>query len=115
MIDFSEKILNNKIVGIYHNYIEQSLKIRFENKTAIIFYECAVVFDLGIIGHIVSYVSQTGTLGMSFEIKKMNQDPSDYHFIILSRDINDIDKKNELVISYKTMQYENFDSKSVPV
>ncbi|MFN3487552.1 MAG: hypothetical protein ACK4YV_00380 [Emticicia sp.] len=99
------KIKNKRIISIVHNYSEKSLKINFEDNESIIFNGCVLTIDTGIIGHIISYVSNTGTLGMAFELKRMNQDPDDFNFVILSRDIKDLEQKNELLISYKQMEW----------
>jgi hypothetical protein len=103
-MEVSSQILNKRVVGIYHNYIDQSLRLSLDDKTDIFFYGCAIVFDLGIIGHKVSFVSSTGTLGITFELKKMNKNPEDYKYIILSRDIKDIENKNELLVSYHQLE-----------
>lgn len=106
-MDLSNQILNKRVVGICHSYVEQSIRINFEDRTSIIFNSCVIAFDLGIVGHVVSFVSFTGTLGMTLELKKMNKDPDEYNYIILSRDIKDIENKNELLISYKSVKIES--------
>lgn len=100
-----QKINNKRIISIIHNYLEKSLKINFEDNESIIFNDCALTIDTGIIGHTISYVANTGTLGMGLELKRMNQDPDDFNFVILSRDIKDMEQKNELLISYKQMEW----------
>ncbi|WP_343615939.1 hypothetical protein [Flavobacterium sp.] len=72
MTEIIEKIMNKKIIGIYTNTINQTLEISFEDNFVIKFKECAIVFDLGIVGHTVSFISFNGTLGMTHELKKMN-------------------------------------------
>lgn len=104
MTDSLQKVLGKRVTRIYHNYIEKSLVIYFDDDIMFQFYECALVFDLGITGHIINYVSPTGTLGMSFELKKLKYNPDDYNCLILSRDINDFDNKNEIIISFKDLQ-----------
>jgi hypothetical protein len=100
-MDITQKILGKRVVRICHNYIEKSLVIYFDGDMIVQFYECAIVFDLGVIGHIITYASLTSTLGMTFELKKFKQDPDDYNFIIISRDIKDYENKNEMIISFK--------------
>ncbi len=104
-MEILQSLKGKKITAIYNNYIQQSLKINFEDNESIIFNGCVLTIDTGIIGHIISYVSNTGTLGMAFELKRMNQDPDDFNFVILSRDIKDLEQKNELLISYKQMEW----------
>lgn len=103
-MELEKLFLNKRITGIYHNYIDRSLCIYLDDKTNVTFYNCALVFDLGIIGHIITYVSCYGTLGMSFELKRMKEDSDDYNFLLLSRDIEDIKNKNEILISYKEIK-----------
>lgn len=104
-MEILQSLKGKKITAIYNNYIQQSLKINFEDNESIIFNGCVLTIDTGIIGHIISYVSNTGTLGMALELKRMNQDPDDFNFVILSRDIKDLEQKNELLISYKQMEW----------
>ncbi|AFK03011.1 hypothetical protein Emtol_1869 [Emticicia oligotrophica DSM 17448] len=104
-MEILQSLKGEKIIAIYNNYIQQSLKINFEDNESIIFNGCVLTIDTGIIGHIISYVSNTGTLGMALELKRMNQDPDDFNFVILSRDIKDLEQKNELLISYKQMEW----------
>lgn len=107
MINLQDEILNKKVIGIYHNYKLKQLTINLGHDSLITFYDCAIVFDLGIVGHVISYLSNTGTLGIITELKKNNEDPEDFNFLILSRDIKDYLNKNEIVISYKSVQKEN--------
>jgi hypothetical protein len=104
MMDILKKILDKRVSKIYHNYIEKSLIIYFDEDFIVQFYDCVIVFDLGIIGHTITYASLTGTLGMSFELKRLKHNPDDYNCIILSRDIKDYENKNEMVISFKDLQ-----------
>ncbi|OWP84390.1 hypothetical protein BWK59_05535 [Flavobacterium davisii] len=106
-MDISQKILGKRVTRIYHNYIDKSLLIYFDEDLLVHFYECAIVFDLGIVGHKITYASHSGTLGISFELKKIGQDPDDYKCIIFSRDIKDYENKNEMVISYKNIKTES--------
>lgn len=101
-----EEILNKRVTRVYHNYNEKSMTIYFEENLIVHFHDCVIVFDLGIIGHIITYVSINGTLGMVSEIKRYKLNPEDYEYILLSRDINDFENKNEIVISYKRVQVE---------
>ena len=102
-----EKIfLNKRITGIYHNYIDRSLCIYLDDKSNITFCNCALIFDLGIIGHTITYVSCYGTLGIAHELKRMKEDSDDYNCLLLSRDIKDITNKNEILISYKEIKVE---------
>ena len=101
MNDILQKILDKRVTRVYHNYIQKSLTIYFDEDLIVQFFECAFVFDLGIIGHTVTYASNTGALGMALELKKNKQDPDDYNSVILSRDIKDFENKNEIIISFK--------------
>jgi hypothetical protein len=103
-MEFYEKILNKKVTGVYHEYILNKLHIHFENGFEIEFDVCVIVFDLGIIGHSISHISNTGTLGMAHELKKHHFNLDDFKTTILSRDINDIENKNEMIIAYKSAQ-----------
>lgn len=107
MINISERILNKKITGIYNNFFEQTLMISFEDDCILKFSGCAIVFDLGMIGHIISFVSDSGTLGMALELKRIKLDPDEYNYLLISRDIKDYENKNEIVISYKKMEFKN--------
>ena len=69
MIEISEKILNKKVTRIYNDFIERTLTISFQEDFVLKFKQCAISFDLGITGHIVTYVSNSGTLGMTLELK----------------------------------------------
>lgn len=104
MTEISEKILNKKVVGIYNNFIEQTLELSFEDNCIIKFNQCAIVFDLGIVGHTVSFISFNGTLGIALELKKMKLNPEEYNYLLISRDIEDYENKNELLISYKKLE-----------
>lgn len=104
MIELSKKMLNIRVTGIYNNFQERTLTISFQEDFVVKFNECAISFDLGITGHIVSYVSDRGTLGMTLELKKMKLNPEDYNYFLISRDIEDYDNKNELIISYKNFE-----------
>jgi len=105
-MELTELLLNKKVNGIYHDYVNRSLHIYLDDKIHIIFYNCAIIFDLGIIGHFITYVSCTGTLGMALELKRIKENPDDYSCILLSRDIKDITNKNEILISYKEFKIE---------
>ena len=105
MTEILQKLLDKRVSRIFHNYIEKSLIIYFDEDLMIQFYECAIVFDLGITGHIITFASLTGTIGMSFELKNLNQNPDDYNCIILSRDIEDYENKNEMIISFKEYKF----------
>jgi hypothetical protein len=104
-MDILKKILDKRVTRIYHNYIEKSLIIYFNEEMTVEFYECAIVFDLGIVGHTITYATFTGTLGMTFELKRFKQNPDDYNCIILSRDIKDYENKNEMIISFKEYKF----------
>lgn len=107
MITISEAVLNKKVVGIYHNYKAKILSITLEGGLLVEFSDCVIVFDLGIVGFVITYISDTGTLGMTLELKKINENPDDYNYIIMSRDIKDFQNKNEIVISYKEVSIKN--------
>lgn len=97
------KFTNLKIVGIIHNYYENRLTINFENNLNITFEDCVLVFDSGVINHIISFIAFSGTLGMTLELKSMGVNPDEYNFIILSKDITDYENKRELKIVYKNI------------
>ncbi len=101
---FYEKILYKKVTGVYHEYALSKLHIHFENGFEIEFSGCVIVFDLGIIGHSISHISNTGTLGMAHELKKNHFNLDDFKTTILSRDINEIANKNEMIIACKSVQ-----------
>ena len=103
-MSFYKKILGKRVSGVYYNYLLQILTINFENGYSLEFDGCVVVFDLGIVGHTINYISLTGTLGISSELKKLKLNLDDYNFITLSRDINDYENKNEMIVSYKNIQ-----------
>jgi hypothetical protein len=102
-MNISEKLLGKRVSGIYHNYVAQSLSLSLDDGLIVQFDKCAIVFDLGIIGHVITYVANTGTLGIVLELKRYKEDPESYNFLILSRDINDYEHKNEIVIAYKNV------------
>jgi hypothetical protein len=106
----SELLLHKRITVIGHDYKNNSLRMILENHKSIIFYDCALIFDLGIIGHIISFVSFSGTLGMALELKRIGENPDDYNYILLSRDIEDTKNKNEILISYKDLEIESGDT-----
>jgi len=107
MMNFQDEILNRRVTGVYHNYKLKQLSIQLDNGSLIAFYDCAIIFDLGIVGHYITYISNSGTLGMAMELRKNNENPDDFNFLILSRDIKDYLNKNEIVISYKKVQKES--------
>lgn len=102
-MNICNEIQNRKITGIYHNYLSKQLTISLDNDLSVVFEGCAIVFDLGIVGHTITYVSDTGTLGLVLELKKNKEIPEDYNFMFLSRDIKAYENKNELVIAYKNV------------
>lgn len=59
MINITELLMNRKIKGFYHGYIDRSLRVFFEDGLVIIFFNCALVFDLGMTGHSISFVSES--------------------------------------------------------
>jgi len=84
MINISERILNKKVAGIYNNFFEQTLIISFfEDDCILKLGGCVIVFDLGMIGHIISFVSDSCTLGMALELKRMKLDPDEYNYLLL--------------------------------
>lgn len=107
MITILEAVMNKKVVGIHHNYKAKILSISLEDGLLVEFRDCAIVFDLGIVGYVITYISNTGTLGMALELKKINENSDDYNCIIMSRDVKDFQNKNEIVISYKEMFIKN--------
>ncbi len=100
-------ILNKKITGLFHNYIEMSMSVFFEDTTELKFVECAIVMNSGIVGHEITFASTSGTLGLTLELKKLGRDPNDYLYFIMSRDIKDFNNKNELLICYKRIQLQS--------
>ncbi|MCV9931833.1 hypothetical protein OIU80_06010 [Flavobacterium sp. LS1R47] len=107
MMNTIEKILDKRVIGTYYNFIEKTLTISFERDFVLKFYDCAIIFDLGIVGHIVTFISSNSTLGITHELKKMDKDPDDYNFLLISRDIKDYHNKNEILIAYKTLEFKN--------
>jgi hypothetical protein len=106
-MNFYEKILSKKVTGVYHNYSLQKLSILFENGLTIEFDGCVIVFDLGIVGHTINYISNNGTLGLIQELKKNHLNPEDYKSTTLSRDIDDFENKNEMIVAYKNVSILN--------
>ena len=93
-MDICNEVRNRKITGVYHNYKSKQLTISLDNGVSVIFEGCAIVFDLGIIGYEITYVSNTGTLGLTLELKKNKEIPEDYNFLLLSRAIQAYERMN---------------------
>ncbi|GEN72148.1 hypothetical protein [Chryseobacterium lathyri] len=98
------KFTDKKIIGIVHDYYKNRLTINFDNNLNIIFEDCVLAFDSGVIKQIISFISFSGTLGMTLELKSMGLDPEKYNFIIFSKDITDYENKSELKIAYKKVK-----------
>ena len=105
MSNRTEKALNS-IVGltvtrVINNYVEKTLTLYLDNDTSVIFFDCKLIFDLGIIGHKIGEVSSCAGLGMTLELNKYLIDSNDYQTCSISRNFSDFLNKNEIRIAYK--------------
>jgi hypothetical protein len=108
-----EEILNGrKLEGI--NYFFPLCKVVFEfsGKLIIRFSDCAVMYDSGLIGRTIFYVSTNGSLGPVLALREMSLDPDDYKVLFLCENVREIHDKHEIQILYKTMEISDDDGQS---
>ncbi len=104
MIKNLNLILERRITGIFQNHIEKTVMLSLDNQTTITFLGCVLVIDSGIIGHDLTYLAETSTLGITLEFKRMKLDADDFKHLLISRDIKDYKNKNEFLVSYKEVR-----------
>jgi hypothetical protein len=97
---FKGRVLN----GMYYNIELKWVVFFLNNGICIKLMGCAIMYDSGLIGKEISFISISGSLGPAFDMRKMGLNADDYHFLLLNRDIKDQANKHEIQVSYKTAQ-----------
>lgn len=96
-----KKTIGLIVKGVTNNFLKSEVVIYFENEKSITFYDCALVYDSGIVGVQIGDYSNDAGLGMKLELTKITKESEEYFFCTLSRDFKDYENKKEIRISYK--------------
>jgi len=98
-----DKLIGQKVLGLKYDFLNSNISINFKNDVEILFDDCLIVYDLGIVGAVIKDVSLSAGLGMVLEIKQFS-DTENYHYCTLSRGFNDLSEKREIRLSFKKVQ-----------
>ena len=101
-----DSIIGLMVTGVINNYMDRTLTLTLNNDERLIFFDCKLIFDLGITGHKIGEISSDAGLGMALELKKYSIDPNAYQMCSISKDFNDYMNKNEIRIAYDYYEFE---------
>jgi len=97
-----KNIIGIKVTGLIHNYSDRTLTLLLGDNRRLIFYECQLIYDLGIIDCIIGDVSKSAGLGIVLELKRLNINPEEYIYCTISKGFDDIENKREIIICFKS-------------
>lgn len=91
-----------RVIGLVHNYSNRSVTVCFDQGKNLLFNDCQLVYDLGIIGNVIKDISSSAGLGMVLELRKLNIEPENYSYCTLSKGFENIVNKQEIRISFSS-------------
>lgn len=105
-----DEIIGLKVRGVIHNYNLKRLSMSFYDRNELlIFYDCPVVIDTGIIGKEITianeYEGEMSFIIMFREMKLINTD--DYNYFIIQGEEGERHSDNQLRIAYKKVEFIN--------
>ncbi|AFK03010.1 hypothetical protein Emtol_1868 [Emticicia oligotrophica DSM 17448] len=111
MKNIFEEFIGLKVHAMIHYYNQNKLSISFENTNKyLVFHDCPLVFDSGIIGKIVKNLNDyKGEMSFVIVFREMNLDVDEYNFFLIKGDGGKEHFQNEIRIAYKTIEVESID------
>ncbi|URM35545.1 hypothetical protein [Flavobacterium anhuiense] len=102
-----DKIKGLKVRGIIHNYNLKKLSISFyDTNESLIFYDCPVSFDTGIIGKEIRIVNEySGEMSFVIVFREMKLNSEDYNYFIIKGEDGERHSQNQIRIAYKRIEF----------
>lgn len=98
------EIIGLTVEGIHHDYVKKDTGILLEGSIMLLFKDCVLVYDGGIIGDKIIYASEySGEMGFVLDFRERKLNVEDYKFAIL-KGAEDEFPRHQIRIAYKSIE-----------
>ncbi|URM35547.1 hypothetical protein [Flavobacterium anhuiense] len=100
-----ENLIGLEVLGVNHYYNLNKMVILLENNTNLIFYNCPLVFDAGMIGKKILLLQEyKGEMSFVIVFKEMKLDVDDYNYFIIKGEEGSKHYENQIRIAFERME-----------